>query len=369
MSAEDLKDRLAQHLAELTAVPAPPGHEDDLRRRFVELLPDGATGKDRLGNTWWTTGSGDEHLLILAHLDEVGLVVRKIEPDGFLRVHRVGGIPERVLMAQGALVLGANGPVFGTFGTVAHHLASEAVKARVVPSDEQYLDVGASSAGDARQRLGLEVGDFVVYDRSFRRNGDAVWANALDDRTGLAVLLELARGLRTADLGRRTTLLATVQEEFSLRGLLPAIRQLAPDLIMTIDISPACDTPDLREASDIHLGGGPVIHHYSFHGRGTLAGVIPPRWLTDELRSRATHAGIRHQVGAFFGGLTDGSFAQLEGEGAPTVEIGIPCRYTHAPMERADLRDLVATCDLLHEAAMSLPLGAASARDDEAFTS
>lgn len=356
MSAEDLKDRLAEHLAELTAVPAPPGHEEELRRRFVEFLPGGASGKDRLGNTWWTTGSGDEHLLVLAHLDEVGLVVRKIEPDGFLRVHRVGGIPERVLMAQGALVLGADGPVFGTFGTVAHHLASEAVKARVVPSDEQYLDVGASSADDARERLGLEVGDFVVYQRSFHRDGDAIWANAIDDRGGLAVLIELARRLEASDVQRRVTLLATVQEEFSLRGLLPAIRQLAPDLIMTIDISPACDTPDLREASDIHLGGGPVIHHYSFHGRGTLAGVIPPRWLTDELRARAADAGIAHQVGAFFGGLTDGSFAQLEGKGAPTVEIGIPCRYTHSPLERADLGDLAATCELLHEAATQLPL-------------
>lgn len=351
----EVQDRLAASLAVTTAVPAPPGHEAVLGEVVARGWSVDEVTRDRLGNVWFTSGSGDEHVLVLAHLDEVALVVRRIEPDGFLRVHRVGGIPERVLMGQGALVLGSGpAPVYGVFGTVAHHLASDAQRAHVVTAGEQYLDVGASSAGDARDRLGLAVGDFVVYERTFHRDGASIFANALDDRSGLAVLTELASRFVAAAPPRRVTILASVQEEFSLRGLLPAVRAIAPDLILSLDISPACDTPDLRDGSEIHLGGGPVVNHYSFHGRGTLAGVIPPRWLTDEVERLADDAAIPYQRGALLGGLTDASFAQLEGEGAPALEIGIPCRYTHAPVERADLRDLAWTCDLVERAVREL---------------
>lgn len=344
----DDTERLVEVLAELSEMPAPPGHEQALGARVGDLWRhDGEVRTDRLGNTWRTFGEGEPHVVMLAHLDEVALVVRTIDSDGFLRVHRVGGIPERVLMAQPAIVLGANGPVRGVFGTVAHHLASEADKARVVPAAEQYLDVGAASRADAEQRLGVGVGDFIVYERTFHRDHHAIAANALDDRAGLTVLTGLAGRLAGTTLSRRVTLLASVQEEFNLRGLLPAIRELAPDLIISLDISPACDTPDLAGQSDVALGAGPVISHYSFHGRGTLAGVIPPRWLTDEVARLAGRGDVPFQRGTLFGGLTDASFAQLEGAGAPALEIGLPCRYTHAPVERGDLRDLSAAVDLL----------------------
>lgn len=343
-----VQQRLADRLAAYTRIPAPPGHEQALGEVVAGDWPTDEVTRDRLGNLWFTTGDGDDHVLVLAHLDEVALVVRRIEPDGYLRVHRVGGIPERVLMGQGALVLGAGPtPIYGVFGTVAHHLASDLQRARVVPAGEQYLDVGADSADDARERLGLAVGDFVVYERTFRRDGPAVWANALDDRAGLAAVSELAHRLVADAPDRRVTVLASVQEEFNLRGLLPAVRSIAPDLIISLDISPACDTPDLRDGSEVHLGGGPVVNHYSFHGRGTLAGVVPPRWLTDAVEGLGDAAGIPYQRGALMGGLTDASFAQLEGDGAPALEIGIPCRYTHAPVERADLRDLGSTIDLV----------------------
>lgn len=347
-----VQQRLADRLAAYTRIPAPPGHEQALGEVVAGDWPTDEVTRDRLGNLWFTAGAGDDHVLVLAHLDEVALVVRRIEPDGYLRVHRVGGIPERVLMGQAALVLGAGQtPIYGVFGTVAHHLASDLQRARVVPAGEQYLDVGASSADDARERLGVAVGDFVVYERTFRRDGPAVWANALDDRAGLAVVTELAHRLVEDEPDRRVTVLASVQEEFSLRGLLPAVRSIAPDLILSLDISPACDTPDLRDGSEVHLGGGPVINHYSFHGRGTLAGVIPPRWLTDAVEDLGDAAGIPYQRGALLGGLTDASFAQLEGDGAPALEVGIPCRYTHAPVERADLRDLTWTVDLVERVA------------------
>ena len=342
------RDRIAELLAQLTGVPAPPGHEEALGEIVAERWGHaGDVHGDRLGNRWCTIGEGTDHVVVLAHLDEVALVVRKIDEDGYLRVHRVGGIPERVLMAQAVLVLGRDGPVAGMFGTVAHHFSSEMDKARVVPADEQYLDIGADSAIDARERLGVEVGDFVVYERTFRRRDDDVWANAIDDRAGLAAITTLLDRLVEQPPPRRVSVLASVQEEFSLRGLLPAVRALAPELIVSVDIAPACDTPDLAGRSDVALGKGPVVNHYSFHGRGTLAGVIPPRWITDAVHDAAAAEGVSTQRAAFFGGLTDASFAQLEGKGATALEIGIPCRYTHAPIERCNLSDVLTTTDLL----------------------
>lgn len=344
----DTASSLAALLEQLTVVPAPPGHEDKLGDLVADRWSHaGEVQRDRLGNRWCTVGQGSHHIVVLAHLDEVALVVRRIQPDGYVRVHRVGGIPERVLMAQPVLVLGRDGPVKGMCGTVAHHFSSEADKRRVVPVDEQYIDVGAESAEDAAQRLGLAVGDFVVYERTFYRRDDDVWANALDDRAGLVAVTALLDRLVDQAPTRRVTLLASVQEEFNLRGLLPAVRRLDPDLIVSVDIGPACDTPDLVGRSDVALGAGPVVNHYSFHGRGTLAGVIPPRWLTDAVHETAAERGIATQRAAFFGGLTDASFAHLEGTGSTPLEVGIPCRYTHAPVEHCRLSDVLATTDLL----------------------
>lgn len=347
---------LADLLAAFTDVPAPPGHEEALGALVSERWQNTApVSGDRLGNRWCTVGDGSDHIVVLAHLDEVALVVRKIDPDGYLRVHRVGGIPERVLMGQAALVLGRDGPVSGVFGTVAHHFASEADKGHVVPADDQYLDIGAESAADARQRLGVDVGNFIVYERTFRLRGDDVWANAIDDRAGLVAATALLERLTSQQSPRRVTVLASVQEEFSLRGLLPAVRALSPDLIISVDIAPACDTPDLFGRSDVALGSGPVVNHYSFHGRGTLAGVIPPRWLTDKVHQAADANGIPTQPAAFFGGLTDASFAQLEGEGATALEVGIPCRYTHSPIERCRLSDVATAVDLLERIVHDVP--------------
>jgi putative aminopeptidase len=164
---------------------------------------------------------------------------------------------------------------------------------------------------------------------------------------GLAVLSMLAARLAADPPPLRVTLVASVQEEYTLRGVLPAIRTLAPDLIFSVDVTPACDTPDLKQRADLALGAGPAITCYSFHSRGTLGGIIPPGWLIDKVEAVAVEQAIPWQRATFFGGLTDASFAQLEGRGAPALDFGIPARYTHMPVEVCSLRDGMQTCDLL----------------------
>lgn len=341
---------LLEDLRAFTAVPAPSGREtalaDAIRARWSGLGP---VTTDGLGNLSLTLGHGEPHIALVAHLDEVGFVVRRITDDGFVRLDRLGGIPERVLAMQELTLLGREGPITGVVGTWPHHYTPEAAKYQVPRIAETYLDIGARSAADVSERFGVRVGDYGVYVRNFRCVDDRVYSNALDDRAGLVALTALAERLASeASLPGRVSVLASVQEEFSIRGLVPTVRRVAPDVLVAVDVSPATDTPEVQgHNSEVLTGHGPVMHLQSFHGRGTLAGVLAPEWLAQLVENAAVVADSALQRASFFGGLTDGSFAQLENDGIATIELGVPVRYTHSPTESLVLSDLVALVDLL----------------------
>jgi putative aminopeptidase FrvX len=328
-------------LQRLAAVHAPSGREEALGDVVAQLWAEaGTVVRDGLGNLSVTIGEGGPHVAFVAHLDEVGFIVRRIREDGFVRLQRVGGIPERVLAGQEIVLHGTNGPVRGVVGTWPHHYTPDADKHRVVTMDGLYLDLGVRSARAVTDELGVKVGDHGTYPRTFWTQGDTVFCNALDDRAGLAAITGAL-----ADVAGRVegtvTFIASVQEEFSIRGLVPTVRRVDPDVLYVIDISPATDTPEVGEAaSEVRLGAGPVMHLYSFHGRGTLAGVIPPPRLVEHVATSAAGIGLDLQRAAFHGGLTDGSFAQLENDGIPSIELGVACRSTHTAVERCSAADL-----------------------------
>jgi len=286
-------------------------------------------------------------VVVLAHMDEVGFVVRKVEHDGFVRLERIGGIPEK--SASGAAVIAeptSGERLFGVIGPKAHHLTAQDEKYRVVPIQQAYADFGFVDREEAAQ-AGVVVGTPVGYARTFETRGEIVFSNALDDRGGCWALLEVLR--RSADGGPPVDLwvVASVQEEFSLRGVVPAIRKIAPDYVLDIDVAVSTDTPDLAGITDVKLGGGPTAGVMSFHGRGTLAGLIPNPRLLDLVRQEAAAHGIPLQLNTFMGGLTETSFLQLEQDGIPAIDLGFPCRYTHAPVEAAHLGDLSRLVELI----------------------
>src|SRR5690606_27927357 len=194
---------------------------------------------------------------------------------------------------------------------------------------------------------GIEIGSPVGYARQFFSNGDMVFSNALDNRVGCLALLELADRIQSVELNCELYLVFSVQEEFNLRGVLPAIRQIDPHLAITLDITIATDTPDLRGDDMIALGAGPSIGMYSFHGRGTLGGQIPNPKLVQYIKTTAKKANINLQPAVFKGILTDASFSQLENNGFPIIDLGYPARYTHAPIEAINLKDVKQLLQLL----------------------
>jgi putative aminopeptidase len=346
------RDRLLALTMELMLIPGLSGHEGRVRRRLAaEIRGLGlATATDRLGNLI-ATAQGDParpSVMLFAHMDQLGFVVRKIEAAGFLRLERLGGVPERALAAQELLIcVGEGRDVRAVIGNKSHHATSPEEKYRVVTCQEILVDAGFSSA-EAALSAGVKIGSPVVYaPKAVPLAGARIAGTSVDDRAGCAVVVEVARLL--TPITRRPTIhfVFSTQEEYNLRGAMAAAQALKPDIAIQLDLMLATDNPDMQSRGDLALGGGPGMSLYSFHGRGTLNGTIPHPALVSLFESAARNAGLPLQRSAQVGVLTDSSYVQLVHSGVAVIDLGFPCRYTHSALEMCDLSDLVRLAALL----------------------
>ena len=338
-----MKSRLRQSLTDLMLIPGLSGHEERIARAIRAALPEGIVTKtDRLGNlTASFPGDPDApSVLLMTHMDQLGFIVRKIEPDGLIRVERLGGVAEKAMAAQAVLLCGTMGDIPGIIMTKAHHATGPDEKYKVLPTPDIRIDTGHGSKS-AVQAAGIRIGTPVVYrPQVLPLAGDRIAGTAIDDRAGCAVLIEVARALAVRKTGPTVHLLWSVQEEFNLRGAVVAAQNLNPDIAIQIDLMLATDTPDMADRGEMTLGGGPGISLYSFHGRGTLNGVIPHPAMVQLFETTAQTAGIPLQRSAQVGVLTDLSYVQLLGQGVASIDIGFPMRHSHSPLECCDLGDL-----------------------------
>lgn len=345
------KRRLRGLVSELMLIPGLSGHEGRVRRHLAGLLSGLgiASRTDRLGNLIATvegTVAGPS-VMLFAHMDQLGLIVRKIEPGGLVRVERLGGVPEKALPSQPVVFCTGGRDVPGVIANKSHHATSQEEKYRVLPYPEIYIDAGFDSAAEALA-AGIDIGTPVVYaPKVVELAGDRIAGTAVDDRAGCAVIIEVARALLAAPRRPTVHLVFSVQEEFNLRGAVTAAQVLAPDIAIQLDIVLATDTPDMAQRGDIRLGGGPAMSLYSFHGRGTLNGTIPHPALVALFRETARGEGIPLQKSAHVGLLTDSSYVQLVHAGVAAIDLGFPARGTHSSLEICDLSDLAGLARLL----------------------
>ncbi len=339
-------------LTELMLIPGLSGYEDRVRHAIAaHLNTAGLTHRtDRLGNLSCTI-PGDPTLpsvLIFTHMDQLGFVVRKVEASGLVRLERLGGVPERALPAQAVVLCTRTGDIPGLIANKSHHATTPGEKYTVVPYADLYVDAGFTSAEQAAA-AGVRIGTPVVYlPRVLPLAGNRLAGTSVDDRAGCAVLIDLARRLASRPVGPTVHLVWSVQEEYNLRGVLPAATAAAPDIALQIDLILATDTPDMDHRGDVRLGGGPGLSMYSFHGRGTLNGVIPHPALVDLIETTAASQKIPLQYSAHTGALTDLSYIQFMGDqGVACLDIGFPMRYSHSALEVCDLTDLSTLSDLL----------------------
>ena len=362
-----MKDRIKRDLMDLMKVPGLSGHEDRVRRDLRDRLH--AIGvesrSDRLGNLVAHFPGDGPRVMLFTHMDQLGFIVRKIEADGRIRLERLGGVPERALAAQEVLIcVGKDMDVSGLISNKSHHATTASEKYHVTPYAELYVDTGMSCSAEV-EAAGIRVGSPVVYaPQAVALNNDRICGTSIDDRAGCAVLLEVARLLKNRTNGPPVDLAFTVLEEFNLRGALPLAQNLLPDIAIQLDLMLAADTPDMEARGEMVLGGGPGMSMYSFHGRGTLNGVIPHPAMVNLFERTASAENISLQRSAQVGVLTDLSYVQMVGEGVASIDLGFPMRYSHSARELCDLNDLVSLAQLLEAALAQIGPNFSLNRDD-----
>lgn len=364
-----MRGRLKEWTRALMMIPGLSGFEGNVRRYIKgELHAMGiATRTDRLGNLIATIGGDDSlpSVMFIAHMDQLGLIVRKIEASGMIRVERLGGVPERALAAQQVLLsVGGGRTLSGVIANKSHHATTPEEKYKVVAYQDLYIDCGFASAAEAHG-AGVNVGTPVVYAPNFvEMAGNRIAGSAIDDRAACAVQLELARALATRSHGPAVHLVFSVQEEFNLRGAITAAQMLQPDICIQLDLALATDTPDMGYRGDVRLGAGPVMSMYSFHGRGTLNGCLPHPALVKLMQESADGKDISLQRSAHIGALTETSYVQLVGQGVACIDMGFPCRYTHSALEVCELGDLESLTRLMLAALENIDQTFSLDRDD-----
>lgn len=347
-----MPSQLRTDLRDLIMTPGLSGHEERVARLIRTRLSEAGIESrvDRMGNVIASFG-GDvlaPSVMIFTHMDQLGFFVRKIEADGLIRVERMGGVSERAMAAQAVtLCVGEGRDVPGIIMNKAHHATTPDEKYKVVTAPDILIDTGHGSK-QAVEDTGVTIGTPVVYQSRFiELAGNRVAGTSVDDRAGCAALIDIARALSSrGDAGPTVHVVFSVQEEFNLRGALVAAQSLKPDIAIQIDLMMASDTPDLADRGEMRLGGGPGISLYSFHGRGTLNGVIPHPAMVKLFERTAEKLDMPLQRSAQVGVLTDLSYVQLVGEGVASIDIGFPMRHSHSTVECCDLGDLEAMVEL-----------------------
>lgn len=349
----ELLDALRSDLAELTTLHAPSGAEQPviarLRGLFMPLVD--AVSVDHMGNLTATREgpANAPHIVVSAHADEIGAMVASIEPEGFLRLAPLGGVQPRLLEGRAVWVGGHNGVI----GARSGHLTPRAEHGQGISMSDLYADLGVDSAAEV-EALGVRIGDPVVVISELRElAGTRVSGKGIDNRAACVVLLHLLRRLQSPTLACRLTALVTVQEEVGLRGATVAYTRLQPDLAIVIDTFPAAGTPDTHHMSyTARVGQGALITPSSSSGD---SGFLIPQAARDVMIAAAQRAGIPYQLAVTDRGVTDAAAAHLTGTGVTALEIKIPRRYSHSPVELLDLRDLAAVLQLVEELVLHPP--------------
>jgi endoglucanase len=343
-SAPPTDDRLITLLKELTEAPGPPGFEDSVRKLMAERMTPLADKVmyDGLGSVIAQQGNSGPRIMLDAHMDELGGMVRRIRPDGFLTMQMLGYWLTAALPDQRWVILGSKGPVLSNTDIWDAHIAPHDATGNT-QKQELVLDIGARTAAEAEE-MGISPGDPVapVSDFAVLANGRYL-AKAWDDRVGCAVMLEVMRRLQKTAHPNQVFYAATVQEEGSIemRGAQTSSRIINPDLGLSIEVGIANDIPGPGpEAGQEVLGGGPGMMLYTFS-------ELPNRKLVAHVKEVAAAQHIPLQMD-FVGGFGDDAGAiKLNGTGVPVTTILVPARSTHAHNGVIDRADFSKTVDLI----------------------
>ena len=303
-----------------------PGYETEVRAVLREIMsPLGDLTQDKLGSLICRqTGEGPKVMLV-GHMDEIGLIVTHIDDNGFLKFLQLGGWWDQTILSQRVIVKTHKGDVVGVVGAKPPHLISADERSKMVEKKDMYIDVGSTSKAET-ETAGVRVGDPVVPDSQFAvmAGGMTYLSKAFDNRVGCAVVVDGRR--RFAEGGHPNDLygVQTVMEEVGLRGATTSARAVDPDVAIILEADIAGDVPGIKkEQSSVRLGGGPALSVFD-------ARMIPNTKLRNLVIDTAAERGIPLQFSNMPGGATDGGAIHMNNVGVPTVVVGVPSRHIHS---------------------------------------
>ncbi|MBI3159605.1 MAG: M20/M25/M40 family metallo-hydrolase [Chloroflexi bacterium] len=318
-------------IRQLVEAIGPSGYEGEVRALVQKMLKGHVDSMkvDALGNLIARKGKkGVDGLTIMlsAHLDEIGIIATHIDDNGFVRFTSIGGVLPRNT-AGGRVRFLKTGQV-GVIGLEAHKNTSS------VPGlDKMYIDLGASR----RAGVKVSVGDVAAFDRPFEDLGGRLVAKAMDDRIGVAILVEVMKGLKATP--HEVVGVFSTQEEVGIRGATTAAYGVDPDLGIALDVTLTGDTPN-ADTMAVALGNGPAI-------KVKDSGMISDPRVVAWMEAGARKARLPFQREVLSGGTTDARSIQMARAGVPVGCLSIPCRYVHSPSEMVDYGDVQNSVKLL----------------------
>lgn len=330
-------------LAKLTEAHGVSGQEEAIREIVkTELKGLCEFSTDTMGNlTCFRSGSkskSSKKLMLAAHMDEIGFIVKHIDDKGFLRIQTLGGWDPRQMFSQRVFVHTKTGPINGllTYSTKPKHLLTPDEMGKAAQIENFFVDIGL----DAKQaKKEVRIGDMVTMNRKFQRMGKLATCKSMDDRVAVYVMIEAVKTAKTHNVDLYAV--ATVQEEIGLRGAMASGWSINPDMVVAIDITLANDIPGMPEQDHItRLGEGTAIKIMD----SSL--VCHPK-MVDHFRTLAEKHKIKHQIEILpLGGTDAGGVQRLHG-GIPAFTLSVPCRYVHTVNETVHVDDVDASVKLL----------------------
>jgi len=327
--------KLLEKLCNASAVS---GDEGEVRSLVLEQIKGHVdeVKVDALGNVLATKkGTGDRRLRVMlsAHMDEVGFMLVADDGEGLFRFETVGGMDLRHLPGKAVLVGKDHLP--GVIGARPIHLTTREERRQKIPLEALRIDIGPGNDK-------IKPGERAVFATRFQRSGPSILSKALDDRLGVATLVEL---LKQPPAGIDLLAAFTVQEEIGLRGAKVAAYAFNPDIGIAVDSTPAFDLPtwdgEENTGYNTRLGFGPAIY---FADGSTYSDPRLVHWLAgtgDALK-------IPYQFRQPGGGGTDAGAIHKARAGVPSVSVSTPHRYSHTAISVARLEDWKNTLALLH---------------------
>ena len=326
---------LSENLEKLSNVHGVTGREQEVSKLMISMMKPyvDEISIDKLENViaMKKGKKASPKVMIAAHMDEIGLMVKTITKQGFLQFAKMGGIDDRILLAQKVIIHTQKGPLQGIIGSKPPHIQKEEERKKIVTYDRLFIDVGAEDRKDAN-KMGVRVGDPVSFDIKYAKlTGDVVMGKAFDDRVGCAIMIEVLKQLKSTDCALYAV--GTVQEEVGLRGAATAAFGINPDVGIALDVTVAGDVPGVKEfEASVKMGKGPVLT-VADHGLITHPKVM--RLLLDAAEENR----IIYQLETGLPGATDAAKMSLTRQGVPSGTISVATRYIHSPAGILSLKD------------------------------